>query len=89
MHGTGNIPADYHDLTEPGFTEASRWLQRCAKLFNKDRLTENRYWLLRNILGAHCTFVPALIYTYCGSVVSLSLRSDPAFVPTCKTPAIR
>lgn len=51
LHGTGNIPAGYNNLDEPAFVEASRWLQRNAKLFNKDRLTVNRYWLLRNILG--------------------------------------
>ncbi|KAK9786077.1 hypothetical protein WJX73_003167 [Symbiochloris irregularis] len=50
LHGTANIPADYRDTEEPAFVEASRWLQRCANHYNKDRLTANREWLLRSVL---------------------------------------
>ena len=51
LHGTGNIPADYRNREEPALKEPSRWLQRNAKLFNKDRLTVNRYRLIKDILG--------------------------------------
>jgi hypothetical protein len=33
--------------------EASRWVTRNAKLFSKGKLTDKRYQLIRDILGAH------------------------------------
>lgn len=49
--------------------EASRWLQRCANHFNKDRLTANREWLLRNILGA-------MLDNLCQQALAVMLQID-------------
>ena len=52
VHGTGHIPEDYRNPAEPGWVEAARWLQRQAKLFRKQKLTDKRYRIIREVLGA-------------------------------------
>ena len=84
LHGSGNIPGDYRNRDEPAFMEASRWLQRCAKLFNKDRLTENRYRLIRDVLGAACLHC-LLFALVLGDFESLDLAEHHALdAPICR-----
>lgn len=47
---------DYKNPAEPGWQEAARWLQRQAKLFRKQKLTDKRYRIMREVLGAAPTW---------------------------------
>jgi hypothetical protein len=51
VHGTASIPLDYKNPAEPQWTEAGKWLQRQAKLFRKQKLTDKRYRIMREVLG--------------------------------------
>ena len=51
-HGHALIPPDYANAHDVGWVEAGRWIARNAKLFSKGKLTDKRYQLIRDILGA-------------------------------------
>ena len=51
VHGTASIPLDYKNPQEPQWVEAGMWLQRQAKLFRKQKLTDKRYRIMREVLG--------------------------------------
>ena len=55
VHGHCLIPADYANPREVGWVEAARWVTRNAKLFSKGKLTDKRYQLIRDVLGAMVT----------------------------------
>lgn len=55
MHGHALIPPDYANAHDVGWVEAGRWIARNAKLFSKGKLTDKRYQLIRDILGAGLT----------------------------------
>ncbi len=50
LHGTALIPEDFRSQ-DAGFVEAAAWIQRQARLFNKQNLTEKRLAMLQDILG--------------------------------------
>jgi hypothetical protein len=51
VHGTASIPPEYSNPEEPQWVEAGKWLQRQAKLFRKQKLTDKRYRIMREVLG--------------------------------------
>jgi len=54
--GHARIPEDYTNKDQPGWTGAARWLTRNARLFAKGKLPDERYQLIRNVLGEPATF---------------------------------
>jgi len=51
VHGTASIPLNYKNPEDPQWVEAGKWLQRQAKLFRKQKLTDKRYRIMREVLG--------------------------------------
>ena len=51
VNGTGLLPAGYRNAEEPSWTEAARWLERNASLFNKGKLNPLRAAIIRETLG--------------------------------------
>ena len=59
INGTAEIPLDYVSLDEPAWVEGSRWLQRQKALFRRQKLPQNRYRLMKEILGKGSKKSPA------------------------------
>ena len=52
MHGSGEIPPDYRNPTEPDWVEAGRWLERQRELYRRQKLLLVRVRLIKEALGA-------------------------------------
>ena len=51
--GTADIPENYHNINEPNWTIAARWLVRQHKLYFKQKLSPHKVKLLKG-LGRVC-----------------------------------
>lgn len=52
VHGSGEIPPDYRNPTEPDWVEAGRWLERQRELYRRQKLLLVRVRLIKEALGA-------------------------------------
>lgn len=73
ISGTAEIPVDYKSLEEPAWVECGRWLRTQEVLFQKQKLSQNRYRLMKEVLGKLKRALHHIFVTLCRGLACFSL----------------